>query len=66
MFVECAEKVGLLVLVSCGTAKVALGGAEDGSRRKETEPGGSKDVHWEYTCPMPGSKMETPVERRFP
>ena len=53
VFMECNGKAGLLVLVSCGRAKMALGGAQDGSRRK-MQLAGSKDGGSVYTDQNPG------------
>jgi hypothetical protein len=49
----------------CGGAKVALGGAEDGSRR---ENGNSEDPRMAAECTLNGTrefKMEIPVKRKL-
>jgi hypothetical protein len=54
------ERQGLPVLVSCGKAKVALGGAENGSRRENCN---SVDQRMAAGCTLiqkPGTKMEIP------
>ena len=60
MFVECDEKAEFPGFGFLRQAKTAPCGDEHGSRRKKTEPGGSKESDWVYTDPMPGAKMEIP------
>jgi hypothetical protein len=45
-----------------GRATTALCGGEDGSRREELRPGGSKKGGWEHTQHDRESKMEIPVD----
>jgi hypothetical protein len=48
------EAQHLPVLVSCGRAKVALGGAEDRLPEENMQRAGSKDGGWVYTEQDPG------------
>jgi hypothetical protein len=60
--VNALEKAGFPGLRFSGRPRLALGGAKDGSQRKERHFGGSKVGGWVYDDGKLGAKMEIPAK----